>query len=85
MTVNSAESAVELVQLWVSVREAERRRYSLPVRPLHDLAERFTRWAVDQDACASVCRTYGNMSEAEGHKAAAQILRAAARDAERGV
>lgn len=85
MTVNNAESAIELVNEWISVREAERRRYSLPVRPLPDLADRFTRWAVDQDACAATCKLYGNTSGAEGHKAAATVLRAAARDAAREV
>jgi len=81
MDVTNEAGARELVRSWIVHREAERRRLNLPPRPLPDLAERFGRWAADQEFCAGICRNYRQPTAQAGHLAAARVLRAAALDA----
>ena len=81
MEVTNEAGALELTRSWFAHREAERRKLNLPPRPLPDLADRFARWAVDQDACARMCRNASQPAAAAGHEAAAKVLRAAAKDA----
>ena len=84
MEVTNEASAAELVRCWFRDREAQRSARGLPLRPLEDLAERFGRWANDQEhACARICRMYGQTEAEQGHLAAARVLRAAAEDAAR--